>query len=191
MTVIAEPTPKRWTKAEYHGLLDFWGENSTRYELIDGEIIQMPPQKDEHAFALRLVDYVVRDVFKTGFVISIQMPLDLSATSEPEPDIAVVKGDVRSLKKHPRTAALIIEISGASLDYDRQTKGSLYASRGIADYWIVNLEEGTLEVYRRPAKDGSARFGYSYADTKVLRKGDTISPLAAAKTKIKVAKILP
>jgi Uma2 family endonuclease len=191
MTIIAEPTPKRWTKTEYHGLLDFFGEDRARYELIDGEIIQMPPQKDEHAFAVRLMDYALREVFKTGFVISIQSPLDLSSTSEPEPDVMVVKADVRTLKKHPRSAALIVEISGGSLEYDRQTKGSLYSSRGIADYWIINLVEGTLEVYRRPAKDGSARFGYSYADTKVLRKGDTISPLAAAKAKIKVAKILP
>jgi Uma2 family endonuclease len=191
MTTIAEPTPKRWSKAEYHGLLDFWGENQTRYELIDGEIIQMPPQKDEHAFARSLVDYALRELFQSGFVVRIQSPLDLSAASEPEPDVMVVKADVRTLKKHPRTASLIVEISGGSLEYDRQTKGSLYSSRGIADYWIVNLEEGTLEVYRRPAKDGSARFGYSYADTKVLRKGDTISPLAAAKTKIKVARILP
>jgi Uma2 family endonuclease len=191
MTVIAEPTPKRWTKAEYRSLMDWFGEDKLRYELIDGEIIQMPPQKDEHAFALRLVDYALRQVFTDGFVISIQTPLDLSAASEPEPDVMVVKGSLRAMKKHPRTAALIVEIAGGSLDYDRQTKGSLYASRGIADYWIVNLPDGVVEVYRRPVRDASARFGYSFAETKILRSGNSVSPLAAPRTKIKVARILP
>src|SRR5581483_2981975 len=100
MTLIAEPRPKRWTKAEYHDLLEFSGVDRLRYELIEGEIIEMPPQKDEHSFALSLVDYALREIFRQGYVIKIQSPLDLSAKSEPEPDLMVVKGNLRSLQKH-------------------------------------------------------------------------------------------
>src|SRR5437764_3915733 len=163
MTTIAEPKPKRWTKAEYHSLLDWAGEDWLRCELIDGEIIQMPPQTEVHSFGLRLADYALRKVFRRGYVVAVQSPLNLSAASEPEPDLMVVKADVRNLRKHPKTAELIIEIAWGSLQYDRRTKGSLYASKGIADYWIVNLHDNVVEVRRRPVKDAGAQFGYSYA----------------------------
>ena len=191
MSVIDEPKPKRWTKAEYRSLLDWYGEDWLRSELIDGEIIQMPPQTEVHSHALSLADYAVRKVFRRGYVVKVQSPLDVSRTSEPEPDLMVVKGDVRGLRKHPSTAELIIEVAWGSLTYDRDTKGSLYASRGIRDYWIVNLHNNTVEVRRRPAKDADAVFGHSYADTEVLSRGESIAPLAAPKSKIKVADLLP
>jgi Uma2 family endonuclease len=191
MTLAVEPKPKRWSKAEYHSLLEWVGEDRLRYELIDGEIIQMPPQTDEHAHDLMLADYGLRKVFRRGFLIRIQSPLELTASSEPEPDLLVTKGELREQRKHPKTAELIIEIAWGSLVYDRETKGSLYASRGIRDYWIVNLHESVVEVYRRPMRDAAARFGYSYQDIKFLHSRETVTPLAAPRTKVKVADLLP
>jgi Uma2 family endonuclease len=191
MTVIAQPKPKRWTKAEYHSLLQWHGEDWLPSELIDGEIIQMPPQTEVHSHALSLADYAVRKVFRRGYVVKVQSPLDVSRTSEPEPDLMMIKGDVRTLRKHPKSAELIIEIAWGSLTYDRETKGSLYASRGIRDYWIVNLHNNTVEVRRRPTKDADAQFGCGYADTEVLSRGESIAPLAAPKSKIRVVDLLP
>lgn len=191
MTVVAAPRPKRWTKSEYRHLLERAEADKLRYELIDGEIIEMPPQTDVHSYALTLADYAVRKVFRKGFVIKIQSPLDLSHTSEPEPDLIVVRGAPRAMTKHPKKAELIIEIAWGSLQYDRDTKGSLYASKGIADYWIVNLHANVVEVRRRPLKDPSALFGHSYAETEVVKRGEIIRPLAAAKSRIAIADLLP
>jgi Uma2 family endonuclease len=191
MTAAIEPRTKRWNKSEYRSLLDWAGVDRLRYELIDGEIIEMPPQTDMHAFALTLVDYALREVFGAGFVVRLQSPLDLSRASEPEPDLAVIKGQLRDVRKHPRKAELIIEIAWGSLAYDRNIKGSLYASRGIREYWIVNLHDFVLEVRRRPAKDSISRFGSVYAETKVLEKGDVITPLATPRAKLKVSDLLP
>jgi Uma2 family endonuclease len=191
VTVVAAPRPKRWTKAEYRQLLDRSGADRLRYELIDGEIIEMPPQTDVHSYALSLADYAARKVFRKGFVVKIQSPLDLSHSSEPEPDLMVVKGEVRSLRKHPKSAELIIEVAWGSLQYDRETKGSLYASKGILEYWIVNLHDNVVEVRRRPVKDAAAQFGYSYAETEILKRGDSVRPLAAPKSRVAVTDLLP
>jgi Uma2 family endonuclease len=191
VTVVAAPRPKRWTKAEYRQLLERAGTDKLRYELIDGEIIEMPPQTDVHSYAITLADYAARKVFRKGFVIKIQSPLDLSHTSEPEPDLIVVRGSLRAMTRHPKKAELIIEIAWGSLQYDRETKGSLYASKGIADYWIVNLHDNVVEIRRRPVKDPTALFGYSYAETEVLKRGEIVRPLAAPKSRVAIADLLP
>jgi Uma2 family endonuclease len=191
MTLATEPKPKRWTKAEYHSLLDWAGEDRLHYELIQGEIIQMPPQKDEHSFTVSLVDYALRSAFARGHVIKVQSPFDASATSEPEPDLMVVKAQLRDLRQHPKRAVLLVEVSLGSLVYDRNVKSSLYASCGVPDYWIINLVDSTVEVYRRPKKDAAARFGFAYGQCQILKSGERISPLGAPRAKIKVADLLP
>jgi Uma2 family endonuclease len=191
MTLAAEPRPKRWTKAEYHSLLEWVGDDRLHYELIQGEIIEMPPQKDEHSFAISLVDYALRPAFARGHVIKIQSPFAASSTSEPEPDLMVVKAQLRDVRKHPRKAVLLVEVALVSLDYDREIKGSLYASCGAPEYWIVNLIDSTVEVYRRPKKDAAARFGFAYGQRQILRTGQRITPLGAPRAKIKVADLLP
>jgi Uma2 family endonuclease len=89
--------------------------------------------------------------------LRIQLPLVLGEYDEPFPDIAVVSGSPRDyLSLHPTTALLVVEVSEASLKTDREVKGSLYAKAGIPEYWIVNLKERVVEVYREPAKDARA-----------------------------------
>jgi Uma2 family endonuclease len=78
-----------------------------------------------------------------------------------------------------------------SLDYDREVKGSLYASCGVPEYWIINLIDSTVEVYRRPKKDDSARFGFSYTQSQILKRGQRISPLGATRAKIRTDDLLP
>jgi len=74
---------------------------------------------------------------------------------------------------HP---ALVIEVAESSLDFDRGQKGSLYARAGIADYWIVNLVDRVLEVYRDPAPDASAPYGWGYRSRNVLGRAERIAP---------------
>lgn len=188
---LAEPTIRKWTKAEYHEAAGLGWFDRQRVELIDGEVVEMPPQKDEHAMGVRLCEDAVRRAFGEGFVYCVQMPLDLGPGSEPEPDVAVVRGMLRSVKKHPKTALLVIEVSDTTLAYDRGRKASLYASRGIRDYWIVNLIDHCLEVHRRPARDPKAPFGFTYADVRMYRDGEAVSPIATRRASIPIADLLP
>src|SRR5262249_43730922 len=102
----------------------------------------------------------LRAAFGPGFWVRPLGSLDLTPISGPDPDLAVVPGSHRqpSLNK-TTTALLIVEVSEATLAFDRHEKGSLYAQVGIADYWILNLPDQQLEVRRNPVADSAARFG--------------------------------
>ena len=92
---------------------------------------------------------------------------------------------------HPARAALIIEVAESSLAFDRTQKGSLYARAGIADYWIVNLEDRIVEVYRDPGPDLTAPFGWRYTAVTRFRPPDSVTPLDVPATPIPVAALLP
>lgn len=164
-----------------------------RVELIEGEIIQMPPQKDLHAAAMSLTSKAISRAFGQEYWVRSQLPLRLDADSEPEPDVAVVKGNERDYigTGHPREALLVVEISDTTLRYDRGEKAALYASHGIADYWIVNLQQGNMEIYRDPLPDPLHRFGWRYGNTIVFTKADSIAPLAMPEASIRAADCLP
>jgi Uma2 family endonuclease len=151
----------------------------------------MPPMKTPHAAGLELAERALEDVFGRGYWVRTQLPLHLGPRSEPQPDLAVVPGGPRDYSKHPASALLIVEVSDATLSYDRRRKGSLYARAGIADYWIVNLNRGRLEVYRQPIPDPSRRYGFGYSTVEVLQPTDHATPLAAPQARIAVADLLP
>ena len=107
------------------------------------------------------------------------MPLRLGEITEPEPDVAVIAGSIRDYTDaHPSTAALVIEVADTSLAYDRTTKASLYAKAGIAEYWIINLNNRQLEVYRSPRVDATQRYGFRYADITIYSATECVAPLA-------------
>lgn len=93
--------------------------------------------------------------------------------------------------RHPSRSALVVEVSESTLALDRGHKGSLYARAGIADYWIVNLADQTLEVSRDPIPDPAAAFGWRYRSVDVLRHGAAVSPLALPGAHIPVSDLLP
>lgn len=189
--LVAEPSTRRWTRDEYHRMADAGLFDGQRVELVGGEVFVMAPQRDEHAQAVTLVDYALREVFGKGYTVRVQLPMDLGDVSEPEPDVAVVRGTPRAVKRHPKDALLIVEVAIKSLDYDREYKGGLYAAHGVRDYWIVNLIDNVVEVYRRPERDEIARFGHGYGDVAVRKAGEVVSPLAARRSKVKVSDLLP
>jgi Uncharacterized protein conserved in cyanobacteria len=185
-------TPKavRWTRNQYNRMAELGFFKGKRVELIKAEIIEMSPMKSTRATAVRLFVEVLRNIFAKGFVVDSQLPMSFSKTDEPEPDIAVVKGNVRDFtESHPKTAELLIEVSDSSLDFDRTKKGSLYAENNIKDYWILNLKGRCMEVYRRPVQD--KQLGFIYTESCVVKENETISPLAMPKGKIKVSDVLP
>jgi Uma2 family endonuclease len=84
-----------------------------------------------------------------------------------------------------------VEVAVSSLALDRTQKASLYARAGVADYWIVNLVEGVVEVHRDPARDAEAPYGWTYASVDVLSPGASIAPLAAPASRIAVSALVP
>ncbi len=182
----------KWTQDEYYKMAELGFFYGKRVELIEGEIIEMSPMKSPHATAVSLVYEVLREVFDNNHFIRSQQPLSFSKITEPEPDLAVIKGKIRDFSdSHPKTAELLIEVSDATIYYDRGKKSNLYAKNKIQDYWIVNLKDKRLEVFRRPIKDKNAYYGFSYGEKLIFTEQDEVSPLAAREAKIKVADLLP
>jgi Uma2 family endonuclease len=163
-----------------------------RVELLGGKIIDMAAQYDKHAAALGMVQRAAERAFGPNFWARPQLPLHLDRVSGPEPDIAVVPGEPKDYASggHPKSALLIVEISDTTLRYDRQTKGPRYARAQYQDYWIVNLIDRCVEVYRKPMADPSARLGWRYGDVSILKPPAAIKPIAAA-GEILIADLLP
>jgi Uma2 family endonuclease len=127
-----------------------------------------------------------------GWIIRWQAPIALDDQSEPEPDVAIVRStrdDYRDA--HPTRPALVVEIAESSLLFDRNQKGSVYARPGLPDYWIVNLVDRVVEVYRAPVSDPSARYEWRYASVRTVAESDTLAPLALSTLRIAVADLLP
>ena len=154
-------------------------------ELIDGEIItHVSPQYSTHATAVQLVAIALDRAFLPGAHVRQQMPLRLGDDSMPEPDVAVVFGDVRDYTRaHPRGADLLVEVSDSSLTIDRGRKLHLYAREGVPEYWIVNLVDDCVEVYRKPA-------GEAYAESRAYRRGEMIAAGPRAQS-LAVTDLLP
>jgi len=188
-----EPRRRRWTVAEYERMAEvgLLGPEE-RVELIDGEIIQISPQNSPHATSVSLTYDALRSASGRGFYVRQQLPLRLSATVQPEPDLAVVSGSARDYRSaHPDAALLVVEISDTTLAFDRGVKTSLYASAGVADYWLLDLGASRLEVRRDPIPMASEPHGYGYRSVTLFQPGDRVSPLAAPRLRVAVADLLP
>lgn len=167
-----------------------FGEHE-RLELLDGLLVVREPQGSRHGAAITAVQRVLARAFGDDHVIRPQLPVALDDTSEPEPDLVVVPGGPWDyLHGHPATPLLLVEIAETSLAPDRH-KGGLYARAGIADYWIINLVDAVLEVYREPGPAPTARFGWEYGSVQILPRDASVSPLAAPDARVAVADLLP
>ncbi len=184
---------RRWTREEYEKMIDAGVfPPDARAELIDGEIYTMPPQKRPHALAVRAVEEALWTVFKSGYDVQYQLPLALDPASEPEPDVTVVRGSWRDYPNdHPSDPVLVVEIADSSLHFDRTRKQSLYARARVPDFWIVNLVDRRIEVYRDPISSKEAPYGWAYGQIKHVEPGETIAPLEIPDAKIAVSDLLP
>src|SRR5215469_14042126 len=144
-------TLRRWTRSEYDRLVHLGVLRDEPVELVGGHLVVAEPQGSYHASALGAAGDALRAVLPHGWLVRIQMPVALDDESEPEPDVAVVPGEWADYRtSHPSRPVLVVEVAESSLSFDREDKGSLYARAGVRDYWIVNLVDRTLEVYRDP-----------------------------------------
>lgn len=176
----------RWTRERYDRAVEagVFGPDD-RLELIEGQLLATMPHGSRHAAIVGQAGDVLRHVFGADCSVRTQCPLAAGDDSEPEPDLAVVRGRARDyLDAHPTSALLVVEVSDDSLRRDRITKQHLYARHGIPEYWILALPDARLEVYRDPTPDG-------YRTVLIRRAGETIAPLARPAATIAVADLLP
>lgn len=183
---LTQVQPYRWTRQEYEKMVEIGlFPSGTRLELIEGEILEMAAHTSYHAAATTIIQRYLERMYGAAYHVRVQLPLALSDDSEPEPDLAVVEGLPEDYwHAHPRTALLIVEVAYSSLDHDQERKRHLYARNGLPEYWILNLQERQLEVYREPQ-------GEEYLSKMILRAGDVVSPLAYADASIPIVDLLP
>jgi Uma2 family endonuclease len=130
--------------------------------------------------------------FGEGWTVRPQGPIALDDDSEPEPDVAVVRGELRDYATaHPSDPVLVVEVALTSHAYDREHKSSLYARAGRPEYWIVDLVERVLEVRLEPSPAPPAPYGWDYRVVHVYRPGEAVAPLAAPAARIPVVDLLP
>lgn len=167
-------TLRKWTVEEYHklGEIGFFHPEE-RVELISGNIITISAKGTANTSATRRTANLLRDILGNQAAVYYKSPIALDDNSEPEPDIAVVIIDPFDYATHhpiPSEVYLIIEVADSSLAYDRQIKANIYARSGIVDYWVLNVNERQLHVFREPAEDG-------YQSEVILEETASISPL--------------
>ena len=175
---------KRWTHEEYHGAGEAGLFDGERVELIDGEVYIMSPMSERHASGILRVQYALLGLAPQGYLVRTQLPI-LGDASEPEPDIGLVIGAVDDLDQAiPSTLELVIEVSLSSLKFDQTEKLKVYAQQNIPEYWILNLVDDCLEVYRDPVGD-------SYRDMAIVKAGESIACLAIPNAEVAVSDLLP
>lgn len=158
-----EAKPFRTTVDTYYkmaetGLLD----TEKRYELIHGVVLEMQPISPKHNYAVQSLSEQLRDCLGDTATVFSQGPTLLGDDSEPQPDILVLKPPKETYReRHPRPEdiLLIIEVANTTLQTDRTLKLRLYASAGIPEYWLLNLQKNQLELYRRPDPDEARYLG--------------------------------
>jgi Uma2 family endonuclease len=145
-----------------------------------------------HATAIQLATHAFQQAFGAGHCVRCQLPINLGLISEPEPDVAVVTGSPRDyLVEHPMTALLVVEVAEATVEDDTHAKASLYASGGIEDYWVIDLVNDRVLVFRSPKPDANSKFGKDYASVSAHKRDDKLTPLAAPNARVLVNDLLP
>jgi Uma2 family endonuclease len=156
------------------------------------QLVVREPQGDPHAFAIELAHEALRTAFGPEWRIRVLLPVALDEESEPEPDISVAQGPLRhDSEAKPSRLTLVVEIAESNLAIERDFKGSLYARARVPEYWIVNLRDRKLEVFREAGPDASALYGWAYHTRQDLAGTDHVTPVAAPTAHIAVADLLP
>lgn len=182
----------RWTAEEYMKLGDVGIVFGNRTELIDGEIYDVASQNNPHVAAISKGTRVLVATFdENGYWVTIQSTVRLPTGDVPDPDLAVRPGPASTDNAVHPLPLLVVEVSDTTLLFDQVVKASLYAANGIPEYWIINVNDGHVEVFRRPVRDEKRKLGWRYAEPTIVRPPGTLSPLARPDVQIDVARMLP
>ncbi|EAZ92314.1 Uma2 family endonuclease [Crocosphaera chwakensis] len=178
-----------WTVEDYHRMVEVGLlQPDEAVELVAGQIIQkMSPQGTPHATTIRIVSRLLEKRLGEKALVQTQLPIQLNNFSEPEPDIAIIVADELLYLDHhpfPSEVYLIIEIADSTLKRDCQIKAIDYGSSGIKDYWVLDINNRCLHLFRNGTEQG-------YEKETILQENETVSLLAFPDLKIEVGEMLP
>lgn len=169
-------------RVEYDQLAVLGAFEDERIELLDGEMVAMSPIGTRHDSAVQQLTELLVLALHGRASVRCQSSFAASEISEPQPDFSIVaRGDY--IEDHPSQASLIIEVAESSLAKDRGRKLRLYATCQVPEYWVVDLVERCIEVYRDPE-------GPSYARMDRYGRGQSIQMLAFSDVHIAVSDVL-
>lgn len=162
------------TVEEYHRMAEIGIlEADERVELLAGQIVKMAAKGTAHGAAIARTRILLENRLVAQVLVRLQDPVRLDDCSEPEPDISVVIPDTLYYEDHhptPSEIYLIVEVADTTLRTDCGIKAKIYAESGIADYWVLDVNNRQLHVFREPSQDG-------YQSRVILADGDSISLL--------------
>ena len=184
---IARET-RKFTVEEYFRMVEVGIlQPKERVELIEGEILLMPPMGFHHTWGVSQYAHAFISRASNRFIVQIQSTFRLSESSAPEPDLVVLK--FREDRYYfgnadPSDVLLVIEVADSSLNYDRDVKAHIYGRAGIPETWVLNLPGDCIERFLEPGPNG-------YAQHTVLRRGDKVSPVSLPDMELAVDDLLP
>ena len=158
-----------------------------RVELLEGVVVAMSPRNPLHDAAVSLADRALMAAVGGRAAVRCQLSLVIAPHSVPEPDVAVVPGHEGDYARaHPGSALLVVEVADSTLAQDRITKAAVYASAGIPEYWLVNLRDDRIEVFREPDA-AAARYGVA----SVAGRGERLDLVALPGASVLADDLLP
>ncbi len=186
-TSVSAPTRRRFTVKEYYAMAEAGIlTEQDRVELLNGEIIAMPPIGSWHAGHVDRFIRILAGPLLERANVRVQGPVRLSDVSEPEPDVMLLKpreDDYTGGHPGPEDVLLLIEVADTSVEYDRGAKLSAYARAGIREVWIVSRGERRIYVYTGPSVGG-------YANVRRVGHGQSIAPKAFPDVVLEIDKVI-
>lgn len=164
---------KRFTVDEFHRISDVGVlPESCRYELVRGEIIEMPLPESPHSSRVKRLNRIFMSRLGDSVIVSVQDPVVVDTYTEVLPDVALLKPRddfYEAAHPAPQDVLVVLEVSHKSRNYDVKVKSPLYAAAGIPEYWQLDVLKECLIVRADPA-DGE------YHTTRILKRGETVAP---------------
>lgn len=185
MPIAHPPRPHRWTPKDVRVMSDIGLFCDERVELIDGEILDMSPINWPHVVAVNRLHEVLAFLMNERFWLNMQHPAAL-ADGLPQPDAAVYPGRMADYSDHPTNPVLLVEVADSSLRFDLNRKATVYARAAVPEYWVLDLENRLLHVFRDPDPDKAI-----YKSVQKLTPTDRVAPLFAPAASILAADVLP
>ena len=185
----AQPRVKRWTKKEFIDNVERGFLSKERVILFRGELIEMPAIGALHALAVKKLNiWLVRN-FQGEYEVRTQNPFEAHDETMPQPDGAVYTQEQDARLPHPNAALLLIEVSDSSLEFDHEM-ATEYAASQVQEYWIINVRDRNIEVYRDAISDPKSVTGFRFSSQVVLPETASVAPLFEPNISVPVAEFL-
>jgi Uma2 family endonuclease len=178
-------TLARWSVEDYHHMIESGLLAGRQVELIDGQIINMAPERPIHRVTYRQGVKYLEALLGDRAVVFATAPVTLSSDGEPQPDLCIaIPPESRYDERHPEPNDIywLIEVSNSTLSFDLGEKAQMYARHEIRDYWVIDISGSQLWVHREPSNG-------AYQSVVRYSMG-TVTPLALPEVAVEVERLL-